>query len=78
LAELVTVLRHQEADTPSILASLSQRPKIWFTVTSDGAVSLLAALIRVQRLDGILEAVRFAGLLTKPSKTGTLDLLRAK
>jgi hypothetical protein len=67
--EIVTVLRHYKADAPSLLESLSGRSRdARFTVCEEKAVLMLAAVIREQRLDGILEGLRLAGLLTKPSK----------
>jgi hypothetical protein len=67
--EMVTVLRHYVTDAPSLLESLSGRSRdARFTVCEEKAVLMLAAVIREQRLDGILEGLRLAGLLTKPSK----------
>jgi hypothetical protein len=67
--EMVTLLRHYEASAPSLLESLSGRARdARFTVCEEKAVLMLAAVIREQRLDGILEGLRLAGLLTKPSK----------
>lgn len=67
--EIVTALRHHEADAPSLLESLSVRSRdSRFTLRGEEAVLMLAAVIREQRLDGILEGFRLAGLLTKPSK----------
>ena len=68
--EIVTALRHYEAGTPSLLESLTGRSRDarLFTVCEEKAILLVAAVIREQRLDGILEGLRLAGLLTKPSK----------
>jgi hypothetical protein len=48
---------------------LSNRsPEIAFTIEQQDAVAMVAAMIREQRLDGILEGLRLAGLLSTPSK----------
>ncbi|MGV7214911.1 hypothetical protein [Bradyrhizobium sp. UFLA05-112] len=67
--DTVSTLRHHLADAPTLLDLLSDRsPAVHFTVNQRGAVSMLAALIREQRLDGILEGLRLAGLLNESSK----------
>ncbi|TAI64010.1 hypothetical protein CWO89_21215 [Bradyrhizobium sp. Leo170] len=67
--EAVSVLRHHEANVPTLIDILSQRsPDIDFTVHQTDAVSMLAAMIREQRLEGILEGLRLAGLLNESSK----------
>ncbi|MCA1453587.1 hypothetical protein I6F35_10230 [Bradyrhizobium sp. BRP22] len=67
--ETVAVLRHHEVDVPKLIDILSQRsPDVDFTVHQQDAVSMLAALIREQRLEGILEGLRLAGLLNESSK----------
>ena len=42
-----------------------QTPDVHFTIEQQDAVSLVAATIREQRLDGILEGMRLAGLLNE-------------
>ncbi|MFK4726060.1 hypothetical protein ABIE89_007160 [Bradyrhizobium niftali] len=67
--EAVSTLRHHVADAPNMLDLLVHRPRdVRFTVRREEAVALLAATIREQRLDGILEGLRLAGLLTEPAK----------
>jgi hypothetical protein len=67
--EAVSVLRHHEADVPRLIDVLSQQsPDVGFTVHQADAVSMLAAMIREQRLEGILEGLRLAGLLNESSK----------
>jgi hypothetical protein len=67
--EAVSVLRHHEADVPTLIDILSQRsPDVDFTVHQRDAVSMLAAMIREQRLEGILEGLRLAGLLNESAK----------
>jgi hypothetical protein len=65
----VSTLRHHTADLPTLLDVLVQRsPDIRFTVRQEEAVLMLAAMIREQRLEGILEGLRLAGLLNESSK----------
>ena len=67
--EAVSVLRHHEADVPTLMDILSQRSSdIDFTIDQRDGVSMLAAMIREQRLEGILEGLRLAGLLNESSK----------
>ncbi|GLR85221.1 hypothetical protein GCM10007857_19310 [Bradyrhizobium iriomotense] len=67
--DTVSTLRHHVADVPTLLDLLSERsPAVHFTVHQRDAVSMLAALIREQRLEGILEGLRLAGLLNESSK----------
>ncbi|APO55346.1 hypothetical protein LUI11_37025 [Bradyrhizobium diazoefficiens] len=67
--EAVSSLRHHEVDAPSLADVLIQRAReVRFTVDRTEAVTLLAATIREQRLEGILEGLRLAGLLSEPSK----------
>lgn len=67
--EAVSSLRHHEVDVPSLADVLIQRSReVRFTVDRTEAVTLLAATIREQRLKGILEGLRLAGLLNEPSK----------
>jgi hypothetical protein len=68
-ADAVSALRHHIADVPSLLDLFSERsPAVHFTVHQRDAVTMLAALIREQRLEGILEGLRLAGLLNESSK----------
>jgi len=46
-------------------ALLEQLPDVHFTVQQQDAVSMVAAMIREQRLEGILEGLRLAGLLNE-------------
>ena len=46
-------------------AMSEQLPDVHFTIEQQDAVSMLAAMIREQRLDGILEGLRLAGLLNE-------------
>lgn len=65
----VSTLRHHTADLPTLLDLLVQRsPDVRFTVRQEEAVSMLAAMIREQRLEGILEGLRLAGLLSESPK----------
>ncbi|WP_279692117.1 hypothetical protein [Bradyrhizobium sp. SSUT77] len=67
--DIVSFLRRHAAKLPSLLDVLIQRaPDVCFTVHREEAVSLLAAIIREQRLEGILEGLRLAGLLNTPAK----------
>jgi hypothetical protein len=45
-----------------------QLPEVHFTIQQQDAVSMMAAMIREQRLEGILEGLRLAGLLNEASK----------
>ena len=73
--EAVSFLRHHELAVPSLMGTLSGRsPEIDFTIEQQDAVAMFAAVIREQRLDGILEGLRLAGLLSKPSKGRHDDL----
>lgn len=67
--DAVSTLRHHDADLPRLLDVLVQRsPDVRFTVDREDAVLLLAAMIREQRLEGILDGLRLAGVLNEPSK----------
>ena len=67
--EAVSFLRHHELGGPSLMDFLSGRsPDVDFTIEQQDAVAMVAAVIREQRLDGILEGLRLAGLLSRPSK----------
>lgn len=68
-SDVVSTLRHHVADLPTLLDVLVQRaPDVRFAVHREEAVSLLAAIVRVQRLEGVLEGLRLAGLLNEPAK----------
>lgn len=76
--EAAAALRDHAADPQTILQALSQRsPEVDFTVAKQDAVSLLAATIREQRLDGILEGLRLAGVLNEPGKRRPVDMAGA-
>ena len=47
-----------------------QLPDVHFTIQQQDAVSMMAAMIREQRLEGILEGLRLAGLLNEAPKRG--------
>jgi hypothetical protein len=49
-------------------AMSEQLPDVHFTIQQQDAVSMMAAMIREQRLEGILEGLRLAGLLNEASK----------
>lgn len=73
--EAVSFLRHHEQGSPSLMRILSSRsPDVAFTIEQQDAIAMVAAVIREQRLDGILEGLRLAGLLNKPSKSRHDDL----
>jgi hypothetical protein len=67
--DAVSTLRHQAATMPKCIDVFRVRtPNIRFTVQQEEAVSLLAAMIREQRLEGILEGLRLAGVLNESPK----------
>jgi hypothetical protein len=73
--EAVSFLRHHELGSPSLMDILSSRSRdVDFTIEQQVAVAMVAAMIREQRLDGILEGLRLAGLLSRPSKGRHDDL----
>ena len=49
-------------------AMSEQLPDVHFTIQQQDAVSMMAAMIREQRLEGILEGLRLAGLLNEAPK----------
>jgi hypothetical protein len=68
-ADAVLSLRHHDADVPTLLDVLVQRsPEVRFTARQEEAILMLAAMVREQRLEGILEGLRLAGILNEPSK----------
>ncbi|WP_354133399.1 hypothetical protein [Bradyrhizobium sp. RT9a] len=67
--DVVSTVRHHVADLPTLLDLLFQQaPDVCFTVHREEAVSLVAAIIREQRLEGVLEGLRLTGLLNEPAK----------
>ncbi|MCA1474145.1 hypothetical protein [Bradyrhizobium sp. NBAIM08] len=67
--EAGSILRHHTADAPSFFDALLQRSQdVCFTVDQAEAVALLAATLREQRIEGILEGLRLAGVLNEPHK----------
>lgn len=67
--DAVSTLRHHVVDLPDLLDFLvPQAPDVCFTVHREEAVLLLAAIIREQRIEGVLEGLRLAGLLNEPAK----------
>jgi hypothetical protein len=67
--DAVSTLRQHNLDLPTLLDLLVQRsPDIRFTVEQQDAVLMLATMIREQRVEGILEGLRLAGLLNEPSR----------
>jgi hypothetical protein len=74
-AEAVSIMRHHEVDGPSLMEILSGRsPGVDFTIEQQDAVAMVAAIIREQRLDGILEGLRLVGLLSASTKNRHDDL----
>ena len=49
-------------------AMSEQLPDVHFTIQQQDAVSMMAAMIREQRLEGILQGLRLAGLLNEAPK----------
>jgi hypothetical protein len=49
-------------------AMSEQLPDVHFTIQQQDSVSMVAVMIREQRLEGILEGLRLAGVLNEPSK----------
>ncbi|WP_244561151.1 hypothetical protein [Bradyrhizobium canariense] len=67
--DVVSTLRDHVSELPTLMDLLVQRaPDVRFTVHREEAVSLLAAIVREQRLEGVLEGLRLAGLLNEPAK----------
>src|ERR1700753_1746161 len=68
-ADAVLSRRHDDAALPTLLDVLVQRsPEVRFTAQQEEAVLMLAAMFREQRLEGILEGLRLAGILNEPAK----------
>ena len=70
LAEQVTnAVRDHKTRAPTFLDLLADRSHdVHFTDDQHDAISMIAALVREQLLEGILEGLRLAGLLNEPSK----------
>lgn len=67
--DAVSTLRHQAGTMPKCINVFrGLTPNVRFTVQQEEAVSLLAAMIREQRLEGILEGLRLAGVLNESPK----------
>jgi len=74
-AEAVSIMRHHQPDRPGLMGMLSGRPPgVDFTIEQQDAVAMVAAIIREQRLDGILEGLRLVGLLSTSTKNRHDDL----
>jgi hypothetical protein len=74
-AEAVSMLRHHGSAGPSLMDILAGRsPDVAFTIEQQDAVAMVAAVIREQRLDGILEGLRLVGLLSTSTKNCHDDL----
>jgi ATP-dependent Clp protease ATP-binding subunit ClpA len=62
-------LRDHVTNPPTFLDVMSEKlPDVHFTIAQQDAVSMVAAMIREQRLEGILEGLRLAGLLNEAPK----------
>lgn len=73
--EAVSIARLHEIGMPSLMDILSSRERnVDFTVEQRDAIGMFAAIIREQRLEGILEGLRLAGLLSKSPKNRHDDL----
>jgi hypothetical protein len=70
LAEDTAYALREHVTNPQTLfqAMSEQLPDVHFTIQQQDAVSMVAAMIREQRLEGILEDLRLAGILNEPSK----------
>jgi|SRR5690349_21846056 hypothetical protein len=65
----INTLRDNTTDAPGVLDLLFERlPEVRFTVHQQEAVSMLAAMIREQHIEGVLEGLRLAGLLNESSR----------
>ena len=62
-------LRDHVTNAPTFLEVVSEQlPDVHFTIPRLDAISLIAAMIREQRLEGLLEGLRLAGLLNEAPK----------
>ncbi|SDS31868.1 hypothetical protein SAMN05444158_1685 [Bradyrhizobium canariense] len=70
LAEDAGYALRDHVTTPQTLleAMSEQLPDVHFTIQQHDAVSMIAAMIREQRLEGVLEGLRLAGLLNEVPK----------
>jgi hypothetical protein len=67
--DVAHALRHHVANPQTLLQKMSDRlPEAGFTIHQQDAVSMIAAIIREQRLAGILEGLRLAGVLNEKGK----------
>jgi len=66
--EATHALRDHVTNPQTFFEAISEQlPEVHFTIEQQDAVSMVAATIREQRLDGILEGLRLAGLLNEVS-----------
>ncbi|MGY3609693.1 MULTISPECIES: hypothetical protein [unclassified Bradyrhizobium] len=64
--EAAHAVRDHVTNPQTFLEAMSEQfPDVHFTIQQQDAVSMVAAMIRVQRLEGILEGLRLAGLLNR-------------
>jgi hypothetical protein len=62
-------LRDHVTTPPTFFEAMSEQlPDVHFTIQQQDAVSMMAAMIREQRLEGILQGLRLAGLLNEAPK----------
>src|ERR1700737_2377289 len=62
-------LRDHVTNSQTFFEAMSEQlPDLQFTIQQQDAVSMMAAMIREQRLEGILEGLRLAGLLNEAPK----------
>jgi hypothetical protein len=68
--DVAYALRDHVTNPQTFLEAMSEQlPDVHFTIQQQDAVSMVAAMIREQRLNGILEGLRLAGLLNEvPSR----------
>ena len=59
-------LRDHVTNPQTFFEAISEQlPEVHFTIQQQDAVSMIAAMIREQRVEGVLEGLRLAGLLTE-------------
>ena len=62
-------LRDHVTNPQTVFQAMSEQlPDVHFTIQQQDVVSMVAAMIREQRHEGILEGLRLAGALNEPSK----------
>jgi hypothetical protein len=67
--ETANALRDHMTNTQTFFQVLSEQlPDVHYTIQQEDAVSMVAAMFREQRLEGILDGLRLAGLLNEPRK----------